>query len=86
MPDTRGQGQAHTQGQGRGQESGRGVERVGPGEAWRDVAAGRALLVCAYDDESKCQKLRLEGAITLHDLQRRLESVPKSQELIFYCA
>ena len=79
-----GQGQAHAQGL--GQESGRGVERVGPGEAWRDVAAGRALLVCAYDDESKCQKLRLEGAITLHDLQRRLESVPKSQELIFYCA
>ncbi len=63
-----------------------GIERVSPGQARKEVAAGRALLVCAYDDESKCQKLRLERAITLHDLQRRLESVPKSQELIFYCA
>jgi hypothetical protein len=80
MPDARGQGQDHTQMQGRG------VERVSAEEAWRDVAAGRALLVCAYDDESKCQKLRLEGAITLRELQRRLESVPRSQELILYCA
>jgi hypothetical protein len=69
-----------------GQERGASVERISAQQVRKDVAAGRALLVCAYDDEGKCQKLRLEGAITLHDVLRRLESVPKSQELIFYCA
>jgi hypothetical protein len=62
------------------------VERVKVEEARREVEAGRALLVCAYDDESKCRQLRLENAVTLHDLQRRVESVPRNQTLIFYCA
>jgi len=86
MSESRGHAEEHGRAQGGGQTQGQSVERISPEEAWRDVAGGRALLVCAYDDESKCQRLRLEGAITLHDLQRRLESVPKSQELIFYCA
>ena len=62
------------------------VERVSPEEARREVEAGRALLVCAYDDESKCRQLRLENAVTLQDLQRRVDSVPRNQALIFYCA
>ena len=62
------------------------VERIRPEEARREVAAGRALLVCAYDDESKCRQLRLEHAISLHDLQHRTGSLPRSQALIFYCA
>jgi hypothetical protein len=62
------------------------VERVPAEVARRDVEAGRALLVCAYDDESKCRQLRLENAIALHDLQRRADSVPHNQTLIFYCA
>jgi hypothetical protein len=62
------------------------VERVGVDEARREVEAGRVLLVCAYDDAEKCRKLRLENAIALHDLQRRVDSVPRNQTLIFYCA
>jgi len=62
------------------------VERIGVEEARREVESGRALLVCAYDDESKCRQLRLENAVTLHDLQRRVDSVPRNQALIFYCA
>jgi hypothetical protein len=62
------------------------VERVPAEDARRDVEAGRALLVCAYDDESKCRQLRLENAITLHDLQRRADSIPHNKTLIFYCA
>ena len=73
--------------QGRGdQVKAEQVERVKVEEARREVEAGRALLVCAYDDESKCRQLRLENAVTLHDLQRRVESVPRNQTLIFYCA
>ena len=62
------------------------IERVRPEEARREVMAGRALLVCAYDDESKCRQLALDGAITLHDLQRRAATLPRNQALIFYCA
>ena len=44
------------------------------------------MLVCAYEDESKCRQMRLANALTLHDLQRRVDSVPRNQTLIFYCA
>ncbi|HEX9818863.1 MAG TPA: ArsR family transcriptional regulator [Methylomirabilota bacterium] len=50
------------------------------------MAEGRALLVCAYEDESKCQRMRLDGALTLRELQERLATLPRSQEIIFYCA
>jgi hypothetical protein len=42
--------------------------------------------VCAYDDANKCRQLRLQNAIALHDLQRRADSIPHNQTLIFYCA
>ena len=62
------------------------VVRVRVDEARREVEAGRALLVCGYDDDAKCRKFRLENSVSLHDLQRRVESVPRNQTLIFYCA
>ena len=62
------------------------VERISVEEARREVESGRALLVCAYDDEEKCRKLRLENAVSLHEVQRRVDSVPHNQTLIFYCA
>jgi hypothetical protein len=60
------------------------VERIGVEEARRKLQAGQALLVCAYDDEEKCNKIKLEGAISLRALEARPPS--KQQELIFYCA
>jgi hypothetical protein len=62
------------------------VPRISPAEARRRVQQGQALLVCGYEDDSKCRSMALEGAITVHELQRRLASLPKGQELIFYCA
>jgi hypothetical protein len=62
------------------------VERVGVEEARRRVGEGRAVLVCAYEDESKCRRLRLRGALTLGELQERLATLPRGQEIIFYCA
>ena len=61
------------------------VERISVADARAAVNAGRALLVCAYDDD-RCARVRLEGAITLSDLERRAASLPKDQQLIFYCA
>lgn len=62
------------------------VPRIGVPEARRKVEAGEALLICAYPEEAKCRSMRLEGSITLSELQSRLPSLPKNQELIFYCA
>jgi hypothetical protein len=62
------------------------VERIEPEEARRKVQGGQALLACAYEDEGKCGSMRLEGAITLAELQRMLPSLPKDREIILYCA
>jgi hypothetical protein len=60
------------------------IGRIGVEEARRKVQRGQALLVCAYDDEDKCNKIKLEGSISLKALETSPPS--KEQELIFYCA
>ena len=63
------------------------VERIRPQDAVRDLRGSPpALLVCAYDDEEKCRQNRLDGSISLADFQARESSIPKSREIIFYCA
>ena len=62
------------------------VPRIGVEEARRKAQAGQARLICAYADEAKCRKLKLEGSINLGELETRLPSLPKDQPLIFYCA
>jgi hypothetical protein len=62
------------------------IERISAEEAHRRINASQALLVCAYDDEAKCRMVNLEGSISLTSLQSRMGSLPKTQELIFYCA
>ena len=61
------------------------VPRIDVESAHRDLSTGRALLVCAYADEAKCRQLRLDGSISLSELERKLASVTKDKELIFYC-
>jgi hypothetical protein len=63
-----------------------GAERVGARETFERVKSGNALLVCAYEDEEKFKALHLEGAISLEVFKSRLGSIPKAQEIIFYCA
>jgi hypothetical protein len=60
--------------------------RIGVEQAYQHVTSGNALLVCAYDDESKCNKIRLGGSIHLAELRTKLASLPKDQEIILYCA
>jgi hypothetical protein len=62
-----------------------GVERVSVQDARRAAEGGRALLVCAYDD-ARCARIRLQGSLTTHELEQRMASVPREQEIIFYCA
>ena len=60
--------------------------RVPPEEVRQKVSSGAALLVCAYEDEEKFKMFHLQGAISLTEFRSRLTSLPKDQEVIFYCA
>ena len=62
------------------------IERISVQEARRKVEASQALLVCAYDDEAKYRMLDLDGSISLPSFQSLIDSLPKTQEIIFYCA
>jgi hypothetical protein len=61
------------------------VERVDPESARREVEAGRALLVCAYDDRQRCRSMQLAGAIDMDDLQALLPTLAKDRAIILYC-
>jgi rhodanese-related sulfurtransferase len=45
-----------------------------------------AVLVCGYEKEDDFRKNDLEGAISLSEFRRRLDSIPKDENVIFYCA
>ena len=62
------------------------IERISVEEAHRKVAANQALLICAYEDEAKCRLLNLDGSISLTNFQTKAASLPKDQEIIFFCA
>jgi len=62
------------------------VPRITPEQARRKVQAGQALLVCAYEDDAKYQSLKLEGSMSLHELEKKLPALARDQEIIFYCA
>jgi hypothetical protein len=62
------------------------VPRISPLQVWaRLQTQPPALLVCAYDDEEKCAALKIPGSLLLRSLSSRLGSLPKDQEIIFYC-
>ena len=62
------------------------ADRISVDEARRKVTGGDALLVCAYADESKCDRLKLEGALSLGEFQAREATLPRDQPIVFYCA
>jgi hypothetical protein len=60
------------------------VNRVSPAEVRRKLEAGQALLVCAYESDTKFQRVALEGAIPFSEFQKRKPSLPSDFEIIFY--
>ena len=60
--------------------------RVTPEEIYEKVKTDKTLLVCAYEDEAKFKKMRLEGAISFNEFKSKLPSLSEDQEIIFYCA
>ena len=61
------------------------VRRMKPQDVRRKVQAGEALFVCAYDNEEMCGRMRLEGSMTLGELNSRLSGLAREQEIVFYC-
>jgi len=60
------------------------IERISAQQAHTKAKSNQALLVCAYEDEAKCRMLNLEGSISFASFKSRVNSLPKSQEIIFY--
>lgn len=62
------------------------VPRITAEDARARVASGQALLVCGYEEPEKFQAMRLEGAISIQEFRALRPTLPKEQEIIFYCA
>jgi hypothetical protein len=60
------------------------MSRIGPDEAIKEVKSGEALLVCAYGDE-KCKTILLEGALLRSEFESKIDTLSKTQKIIFYC-
>lgn len=62
------------------------VPRITAEEAHARVASGRALFVCGYEEPEKFAAMHLEGAISIQEFRKLRPTLPKDQEVIFYCA
>ncbi len=62
------------------------AERISAEQAHADVTSGKALLVCGYDSDEKFREHHLPEAISMAEFRKRVDSLPKNQEIIFYCS
>lgn len=62
------------------------ANRVSASDIHEEVVSGTALLVCAYDDDSKFNSNNLEGAIPLSEFKVRVVDLKKDKKIVFYCA
>ena len=59
-------------------------KRISSEEVYQKLKGGKVLLVCAYEDEAKFEKMQLEGAISFNEFKAKLPSLAKDQEIVFY--
>ncbi|MBI4632344.1 MAG: ArsR family transcriptional regulator [Deltaproteobacteria bacterium] len=60
--------------------------RISAEEVYKRVKSGNALFVCAYDSDEKYANFKIEGSIPFSKFKSMLPGMPKTQEIIFYCA
>jgi hypothetical protein len=60
------------------------IERVPPRDVREKVQSGTALLVCAYNDDAKYGRMRLDGSIPLSRFRSMVSDIAKEREIIFY--
>ncbi len=62
------------------------AERIPPSVVRQKLeSAAKPVLVCAYEDEARCGRMKIPGSLTLREFEDRLPFMPWSQEIIFYC-
>jgi hypothetical protein len=54
--------------------------------ARQNTLSGESLLVCAYEDDANCDKIRLDRGISLKEFESKLSDVSKEREIIFFCS
>lgn len=59
-------------------------KRIGVEKAHDLLESGDAQLICAYEDEDKCNRLKLPWAIPLSKFQLDAPNLSKNGGLIFY--
>jgi rhodanese-related sulfurtransferase len=63
------------------------ADRIRPEAAHELLEAdASALLVCAYDDESKFEQNHLAGAISFAEFEGRADHLPPGTPIVCYCA
>ena len=62
------------------------ISRLSAEQVRKGVVAGTTILVCAYDNDEKFEKYKLEGAIPLSRFNANVSNYPKDTEIVFYCA
>ena len=62
------------------------ISRLSAEQVRGGVTAGTTLLVCAYEDDAKFEKFKLEGAIPLAEFRKNAGELPKDRKIVFYCA
>lgn len=62
------------------------VPRVSPAEMRGKLIQKKALLVCAHETDEAFKKMHLDGAISLAQFEKRLPMLPRTYEIVFYCA
>lgn len=60
------------------------IARVSPEKVREKVRLGNALLVCAYDDDGKYGRMRLDGSLSLGEFKSKIAGLPKDKEIIFF--
>ncbi len=59
-------------------------KRVGAEEAHSKLRSGLAVLVCAYESDTKFRQTALDGAIPFSEFASRKPSLPRDLEIVFY--
>jgi len=63
------------------------IPRIEPSEVLKKQGSGKKpWLVCAYDDEARCQQLKIGNSLTLGEFTSNAPTLSKDEEIVFYCA
>ena len=61
------------------------AQRISVNDVRQKLALRELLLVCAYDDDQKWRDAGVTGSIPFSQFQSKLNTLSKTQEIIFYC-